>query len=459
MAGEDLYAVLGVLPDAEEVVVVAAYRALAKRYHPDVWKGDPADAHRRMSTINKAYSVLGDSARRAEYDKSRAHTSQAEYTADDNQDQSEAFDSALRDVEDRWTVACSIYSDLRDLRAMLAQLSASLAFSFVNDLLETKTYSRRAEIAAHMEQAFLERYFGSNSRVLDYARSLIRSGQTPAAKALNRLVVVMGTEVDPDLLIARIDDDFGFNSQRKKTEQAQETLRVAIREAGLEELAQAVRSHGYYEGALKLANGLRYTTKEVTGKVLWTNEIVVVTPSNETLRFENRKDFIAWVQRTLCVNINKSNNKKDEAASKQRPSSFDSSTQPGSEDAPVDENRYDDNVPKHNYQDGLKKDGNKTGETISSIYITIAFGILFLKLSYYLSGSVLDLLGSNYYGEDRGTNAIIGAVCGGAGGLLGYFVTKLINNISISRNKKIVISWGLCIATLFLTAYIIDLIQ
>lgn len=31
----DYYAALGILPDAEVVVVIAAYRALASLYHPD----------------------------------------------------------------------------------------------------------------------------------------------------------------------------------------------------------------------------------------------------------------------------------------------------------------------------------------------------------------------------------------------------------------------------------------
>ncbi len=55
----DLYVVLGILPDAEDVVIKAAYRALAQRYHPDRWVGDAAEAHQRMTRINEAYEVLG----------------------------------------------------------------------------------------------------------------------------------------------------------------------------------------------------------------------------------------------------------------------------------------------------------------------------------------------------------------------------------------------------------------
>ena len=90
MSDNDLYAVLGVLPDAEEVVVSAAYRALANRYHPDRWRGDPDEAHRRMAAINEAYAVLGDRVRRAAYDRDRSQRDQADYSANDAPEQEEA---------------------------------------------------------------------------------------------------------------------------------------------------------------------------------------------------------------------------------------------------------------------------------------------------------------------------------------------------------------------------------
>lgn len=63
----DLYAVLQVHPRAEPEVLRAAYRVLARKYHPD----HGGDA-RRMITLNDAWDVLGDPARRASYDASRA---------------------------------------------------------------------------------------------------------------------------------------------------------------------------------------------------------------------------------------------------------------------------------------------------------------------------------------------------------------------------------------------------
>ena len=65
---KDYYRVLDVLDDAEDIVIRAAYRALAQRYHPDKWEGDQAEATRRMAEINAAYAVLSDPAKRAAYD-------------------------------------------------------------------------------------------------------------------------------------------------------------------------------------------------------------------------------------------------------------------------------------------------------------------------------------------------------------------------------------------------------
>jgi hypothetical protein len=58
------YDVLGVSPDADTSEVHRAYLALARRHHPDRKGGDDV----RMRTINEAWTVLGDPARRQQYD-------------------------------------------------------------------------------------------------------------------------------------------------------------------------------------------------------------------------------------------------------------------------------------------------------------------------------------------------------------------------------------------------------
>jgi molecular chaperone DnaJ len=59
----DLYEVLQVRRGAEPEVIRAAYRALARKHHPD-FGGSPG----RMAAINEAWSVLGDETQRATYD-------------------------------------------------------------------------------------------------------------------------------------------------------------------------------------------------------------------------------------------------------------------------------------------------------------------------------------------------------------------------------------------------------
>lgn len=59
----DLYEVLQVRRGAEPEVIRAAYRALARKHHPD-FGGSPE----RMAVINNAWAVLGNEVQRAAYD-------------------------------------------------------------------------------------------------------------------------------------------------------------------------------------------------------------------------------------------------------------------------------------------------------------------------------------------------------------------------------------------------------
>lgn len=60
------YDVLEVSPRASRETIEAAYKSMAKRFHPD---RNPGDAGNRMRMVNAAWEVLGDVAKRREYDK------------------------------------------------------------------------------------------------------------------------------------------------------------------------------------------------------------------------------------------------------------------------------------------------------------------------------------------------------------------------------------------------------
>ena len=68
-AEPDPYKVLQVDPEAEDEVIQAAYRRLARKYHPDVSAGPEGAA--RMAAINAAWDVLRDPDRRAAPDLAR----------------------------------------------------------------------------------------------------------------------------------------------------------------------------------------------------------------------------------------------------------------------------------------------------------------------------------------------------------------------------------------------------
>jgi curved DNA-binding protein CbpA len=68
--GPDPYKTLQVDPEAEDEVIQAAYRRLARKYHPDLAPGEEAAA--RMAAINAAWELIGDPAARAAFDRRRA---------------------------------------------------------------------------------------------------------------------------------------------------------------------------------------------------------------------------------------------------------------------------------------------------------------------------------------------------------------------------------------------------
>jgi hypothetical protein len=62
---KNYYLILGILPSATQNEIVAAYRYMAKKYHPDVNKRD--DATELMQLITEAYNVLKDAEKRKIY--------------------------------------------------------------------------------------------------------------------------------------------------------------------------------------------------------------------------------------------------------------------------------------------------------------------------------------------------------------------------------------------------------
>jgi molecular chaperone DnaJ len=67
---KDFYKVLGVPKDASTADIKKAYRKLAQKLHPDANPGDKT-AEERFKEVGRAYGVLSDPKKRAEYDEAR----------------------------------------------------------------------------------------------------------------------------------------------------------------------------------------------------------------------------------------------------------------------------------------------------------------------------------------------------------------------------------------------------
>ena len=67
----DPYEVLQVRPEASEDVVRAAFRALARRHHPD--SSPDGGSSSEMAWVNWAWEILGNPQKRAAFDRQRRH--------------------------------------------------------------------------------------------------------------------------------------------------------------------------------------------------------------------------------------------------------------------------------------------------------------------------------------------------------------------------------------------------
>lgn len=79
---KDYYSALGIKTDAKQEEIKKSFRKLANKFHPD--KNSDPKAEASFKEINEAYSILGDTNKRAEYDRQRNYGHSQSFGASPN---------------------------------------------------------------------------------------------------------------------------------------------------------------------------------------------------------------------------------------------------------------------------------------------------------------------------------------------------------------------------------------
>jgi hypothetical protein len=173
------YDVLGVAADTPDVVIKAAFRALAKEYHPDRANAESGDTDKFIE-IQTAYAVLSKPESRSEYDAELRETFPSLAAGDGIPGR------ALSPLH--WPSVPYSSADIERICARLSLYSEALAQSFHEALLRGECTPDPWRFADEMEKSFFREYFGEDPDVQAFARLLLLGSRTGAALTLNQLM-------------------------------------------------------------------------------------------------------------------------------------------------------------------------------------------------------------------------------------------------------------------------------
>ncbi len=210
--GKTFYQILGLLPDAEDIVIKAAYRSLSQKYHPDKWQGDADFAQKRMSEINRAYEVLSDQKKRKDYDETLSKEGVREDFVEE--EDAETFDEFLHETEENWKIATEYFPEIEDHFQRLRSLNKSLALQFRQVILDKKLFSNSVDLFFALKKSYLSTWFGDDERLQGFAEELIMERRREAALELNKVISILGASAPIDRVIKEIEKKY---PSRKKS--------------------------------------------------------------------------------------------------------------------------------------------------------------------------------------------------------------------------------------------------
>jgi curved DNA-binding protein CbpA len=210
---KDYYRTLGVLDDAEEIIIRAAYKALAQRYHPDKWKGDPQEANKRMSDINEAYDILSDSAKRKKYDEEYFRNR----ARDESTEEDESDANFISEEDENWKIAVGFFPVILDQFNELKKINDILANTFKTNLINSQDFKNSTSIKTRYEEEFLTKFYGNDKGIKLFAKKLLLSNHKNAALKVNKIVRLMGETITYAQLYKKIIDEFPEIADKKES--------------------------------------------------------------------------------------------------------------------------------------------------------------------------------------------------------------------------------------------------
>lgn len=194
---KNYYATLGVTQEAPSIVINAAYKALCKKYHPDLWTGKKAVAETKIRELNEAHENLSDPKKRKVYDTAFSQSAEYEDTsAFQSKRKSSRHDFKTTD----WDVVEEYYPEIEVVRKNLQKIDETLAISFQLVILSEKDYDHFSEFETILKKAYFERYFGTDKKLNKFVESILIAGHRDIAKELNRDVRVLGASKADEII-------------------------------------------------------------------------------------------------------------------------------------------------------------------------------------------------------------------------------------------------------------------
>ena len=196
----DFYAILGVSLDAELEVINAAYRAMAKKYHPDVYKGDKKFAEEKIKEINEAYECLSDAQKRKEYDSEFKKENKTGSFNDYNETSDDHDDTQNPYYKDAWSTIIEYFPGAETERKKLAKIQKKLGRRY-QDTLITKRISKDYKIVSKLlKTEFFLRYFGKNKKIHTIIENLLIKNEVKIALEINKTIKILGDDASNEII-------------------------------------------------------------------------------------------------------------------------------------------------------------------------------------------------------------------------------------------------------------------